>query len=74
MNTDGNNTLANEEFGALVFEETIRRSLRKTPQQRLDQLVASLRDAETRGMIPKRDRAAHEKRLLWLIQHTSSKS
>ena len=63
-----------EEFGSLVLDETIRRSLRKTPQQRLEMLRASLRDADRRGMIPKRDRAAHEKRLLWLIQRASSKS
>lgn len=63
-----------QDFGALVFEETIRRSLRKTPQERLEMLCASLRDAEQRGLIPKRDRAEHEKRLLWLIQRASSKS
>lgn len=62
------------EFGALVFDETIRRSRRQTPQMRLDLLRASLRDAGERGMIPKRDRAEHEKRLLWLIQGASSKS
>ena len=59
-------------FGALVFDETIRRSLRQTPQARLDMLRASLRDAARRGLIPKRDRSAHEKRLLWLIQRSSS--
>lgn len=62
------------EFGELVSQETIRRALRQSPQMRLDMLRASLRDAEKRGMIPKRDRAAHEKRLLWLIQRASSKS
>jgi hypothetical protein len=62
------------DFGALVFDETIRRSLRQSPQTRLEMLCAALRDAEARGMIPKRDRAAHEKRLLWLIQRASSKS
>ncbi len=62
------------EFRALVFDETVRRSLRKSPQARLDMLCASLRDAEKRGNIPVRDRDAHEKRLLWLIQHASSKS
>jgi hypothetical protein len=61
-------------FGALVFDETVRRALRKTPQERLDVLCASLRDAEQRGLIPRRDRAAHEKRLLWLIQRSSSRS
>jgi hypothetical protein len=64
----------NTEFGALVLEETIRRALRKTPQERLETLCASLRDAEKRGLIPKRDRAAHEKRLLWLTQRELSKS
>ena len=62
------------EFGALVFDETIRRIRRQSPQIRLDLLRAALRDAEARQMIPKRDRAAHEKRLLWLIQDASSKS
>ena len=61
------------EFGKLVFNETLRRALRKTPQERLEMLCASLRDAEQRGMIPKRDRAAHERKLLWLIQHASSR-
>jgi hypothetical protein len=56
------------DFGALVFEETIRRSLRKTPAEHLEMLRASLRDAEKRGVIPKRDRAAHEKRLLAIIE------
>jgi hypothetical protein len=59
-------------FGDLVFSETIRRALRQTPQARLDMLRASLRDAEQRGMIPPRDRSAHEKHLLWLIQRSSS--
>jgi hypothetical protein len=68
------NKTENQSFGALVFEETIRRNERKTPKQRLDMLCASLRDAEKRGMIPKRDRAAHERRLLWLIQRASSKN
>ena len=65
---------AGDDFGTLVFDETIRRALRKTPQERLEMLRASLRDAEARGMIPTRNRAEHEKRLLWLIQHASSKS
>ena len=68
------NEAAGSSFGNLVFDETVRRSLRKSPQEHLEMLCASLRDAEKRGMIPKRDRAAHEKRLLWLIQRASSKS
>jgi hypothetical protein len=63
-----------EKFGDLVFAETVRRALRQTPQQRLDMLRAALRDAEKRGLIPKRDRAAHERKLLWLIQRESSSS
>lgn len=59
-------------FGDLVTDENIRRALRQTPQARLDMLRASLRDAEKRGLIPKRDRSAHEKQLLWLIQRSSS--
>lgn len=74
MSYSGANECKDAEFGNLVFEETIRRALRKTPQEHLDMLSASLRDAEKRGLIPKRDRAAHEKRLLWLIQRESSKS
>ncbi len=63
----GREGLPESEFGTLVFDETIRRALRQTPQARLEMLRASLRDAEKRGMIPKRDRAAHEKRLLKAI-------
>jgi hypothetical protein len=63
---------AHSAFGALVRDEDLRRNLRKTPEQRLEGLCASLRDAEKRGMIPKRDRSAHEKKLLWLIQPSSS--
>ena len=61
-------------FGNLVFDETIRRSLRQSPQARLDMLCASLRDAEKRGMIPHRNRAEHERQLKWSIQRASSKS
>lgn len=61
-------------FGELVFRETVRRSLRQSPEARLAMLRASLRDAERRGMIPKRDRAAHEERLLWLIRGASSRN
>ena len=61
-------------FGGLVFDETVRRSLRQSPQARFDMLRASLRDAEKRGMIPPRNRAAHESHLKWLIQHASSRS
>ncbi len=61
-------------FGRLVFDETVRRSLRKSPQARFDMLRASLRDSEKRGMIPLRNRAEHERRLQWLIQHASSRS
>jgi hypothetical protein len=69
-----NESAAAEEFGALVFDETVRRSLRKTPQQRLETLRASLRDAEKRGMIPKRNRAEHEKRLLAIIRASQRSS
>jgi hypothetical protein len=60
------------DFGDMVSRENLRRALRQTPQERLDMLCAALSDAEQRGMIPKRDRAAHEQRLLWLIQRKSS--
>ena len=69
---EANKTAAEEALSALVFDETVRRALRKTPQERFDSLRAALRHAEKRGLIPKRDRAAHEKRLLWLIQGQSS--
>ena len=61
-------------FGGLVFDETIRRSLRQSPQARLDMLRAALRDAEKRGIIPIRNRSAHERHLQWLIQRSSSRS
>jgi hypothetical protein len=70
---ENSNQSMDTDFGALVFKETVRRSLRKTPEGRLEMLCASLQDAERRGLIPKRDRAAHEKRFLAIIEGASSK-
>ncbi|MBI5178036.1 MAG: hypothetical protein HZA04_02090 [Nitrospinae bacterium] len=58
----------------LVDEETIRRNLRKTPEERLDTLVASLREAEKLGLLPEReDRKKKEERLNCSIRKLLSK-
>lgn len=74
MRDDSTKSTVESDFSALVRKETIRRALRQTPQERFDMLRAALRDAEKRGMIPKRDRAEHERRLLWSIQPASSEN
>jgi hypothetical protein len=57
----------------LHFDETIRRNLRKTPEQRFETLMASLREAEARGLWPRVDRKAKEQRILCSIRERSSK-
>ena len=59
-------------FGALVLEETLRRNLRKTPAERVETLLAALRDTEQRGWWPQVDRKAKEQKLLCSIQKKSS--
>jgi hypothetical protein len=48
----------------LHLDETIRRNLRKTPDERVETLLAALREAEARGWWPKTDRKSKEQRLL----------
>ena len=48
----------------LHLDETIRRNLRKTPEERVETLMAALREVEARGQWPKTDRKAKEQRIL----------
>jgi len=57
----------------LHLDETIRRNLRKTPDERVETLMAALREVETRGMWPRIDRKAKEQRLLCSIRENSSR-
>ena len=57
----------------LHLEETIRRNLRKTPEERVETLMAALRETEARGLWPKIDRKAKEQRILCSIREKSSK-
>jgi hypothetical protein len=56
----------------LHLDETIRRNLRKTPDERVETLMAALREVEARGQWPKTDRKAKERRLLCSIRKKSS--
>lgn len=72
MNPDGScegnaNQLTPEAFGELSMAETIHRNLRKTPMERIESLMAALRDTEQRGWWPVVDRRAKERRLLHLL-------
>ncbi len=57
----------------LHLDETIRRNLRKTPEQRVETLMVALREAEARGLWPKVDRKAKEQRILCSIRERSSR-
>ncbi len=57
----------------LHLDETIRRNLRKTPDERVETLMAALREVEARGMWPKVDRKAKEQRILCSIRAKSSR-
>jgi hypothetical protein len=57
----------------LHFEETIRRNMRKTPEERVETLMAALREVEARGLWPKIDRKAKERRILTSLRANSSK-
>jgi hypothetical protein len=57
----------------LHLDETIRRNLRKTPDERVETLMAALREVEARGQWPKFDRKAKEQRLLCSIREKSSR-
>ena len=48
----------------LHLDETIRRNLRKTPDERVETLMAALREVEARGQWPQIDRKAKEQRIL----------
>lgn len=55
------------------LEETLRRNLRKTPDERVETLMAALRDAEARGQWPQVDRKAKEQRILCSIREKPSR-
>jgi len=56
---------------SLHFDETIRRNVRKTPGERVETLLAALREVEARGQWPKVDRKAKERRLICSIREKS---
>jgi hypothetical protein len=58
----------------IYLDETIRRNLRKTPDERVESLMLALRETEARGWWPKSDRKSREQRLLCSIRKKSSKS
>ena len=57
----------------LHLDETIRRNLRKTPEERVETLMVALREVEARGQWPKIDRKAKEQRILCSIRAKSSR-
>lgn len=57
----------------LHLDETIRRNLRKTPEERVETLMAALREVEARGLWPRVDRKAKEQRILCSIRERSSR-
>ena len=57
----------------LHLEETVRRNLRKTPDERVETLMAALRETAARGWWPAVDRKAKEQRLLCSIREKSSR-
>ena len=67
------NQPANQEFGRLARNETLRRNLRKTPVERIETLLVALRDTERRGWWPIVDRRAKEQRLLCSIREKLSR-
>jgi hypothetical protein len=56
------------------MRETVHRNLRKTPEERVETLMAALRDIERRGWWPMVDRKAKEQRLLCSIRQRLSPS
>jgi len=60
---------------SLVDIETIKRNLRKTPEERLETLTASIREAERLGLLPDHeDRKKKEERINCSIRKKLSKS
>jgi hypothetical protein len=57
----------------LHLDEMIRRNSRKTPEERVETLMAALREVEARGQWPKIDRKAKEQRILCSIRAKSSR-
>jgi hypothetical protein len=60
---------------SLVDIETIKRNLRSAPEERLEALISSVREAEKLGLLPKPgDRKKKEERINCSIQGKLSKS
>ena len=60
---------------SLVDIETIKRNLRKTPEERLETLTVSIREAERLGLLPDHeDRKKKEERINCSIRKKLSKS
>lgn len=60
---------------SLVDIETIKRNLRKTPEERLETLITSIREAERLGLLPEpEDRKKKEERINCSILGKLSKS
>ncbi len=57
----------------LHLDEMIRRNSRKTPEERVETLMAALREVEARGLWPRIDRKAKEQRILCSIRAKSSR-
>jgi hypothetical protein len=55
------------------LDEMIRRNLRKTPEERVETLMAALCEVEARGWWPTVDRKAKEQRILCSIRAKSSR-
>ncbi len=59
---------------SLVYIETIKRNLRKTPKERLETLTVSIREAEKLGLLPEpEDRKKKEERINCSIRKRLSK-
>ena len=58
----------------LYLDETTRRNLRKSPEERVETLMAALHEVEARGRWPRIDRKVKEQRILDSIRpHHSAK-
>jgi hypothetical protein len=68
------NFLSPSDFGQLARSETLRRNLRKTPEERVETLMSALRYTAARGWWPVIDRRVKEQRLLCSIREKLSPS
>jgi hypothetical protein len=60
---------------SLVEIETIKRNLRSTPEERLEALIGSVREAEKLGLLPElEDRKKKEERINCSIRRRLSRS